>query len=147
MKYPFLPLPFLILVVLLTINNWCSYLISTFAVSNIANSSRIIIYIPDMLLFITKLCSLVAVTLENYVNHYLIWKINFHLTQVIVVLRKSEHMLKDWDFLPYFAGKESCQRSHTSQHGHKPEILISALGTSHMFRDVLNFFGATILRC
>ena len=31
--------------------------------------------------------------LENSVNHYLIWKINSHLTQVIVVLRHSEHML------------------------------------------------------
>ena len=39
-----LPLPFLKLVVLLTINNWCSFLISTFAVSNIASCSRIIIY-------------------------------------------------------------------------------------------------------
>ena len=33
----------------LTINNWCSYLISTFAVSNIASCSRIIMSIPDML--------------------------------------------------------------------------------------------------
>ena len=38
------PLPFLKLVVLLTINNWCSFLISTFAVSTIASCSRIIIY-------------------------------------------------------------------------------------------------------
>ena len=37
MKYPILLLPFLKLVVLQTINNWCSFLISTFAVSNIAN--------------------------------------------------------------------------------------------------------------
>ena len=42
MKYPFLPLPFLKLVVSPTINNWCSFLISTFAVSNIVNTSRII---------------------------------------------------------------------------------------------------------
>ena len=38
----FLPLPFLKLVVSPTINNWCSFLISTFAVSNIVNTSRII---------------------------------------------------------------------------------------------------------
>ena len=29
-----------------------------------------------------------------------IWKINSHSIQVIVVLRQSEHMLNDWDFLP-----------------------------------------------
>ena len=37
--------------------------------------------------------SLVAVTMENH--HYLIWKINSHSIQVIVVLRQSEHMLND----------------------------------------------------
>ena len=33
--------------------------------------------------------------LENSVNHYLIWKINSHLIQVIEVPRQSEHMLTD----------------------------------------------------
>ena len=42
--------------------------------------------------------SLVAVTMENH--HYLIWKINSHSIQAIVVLRQSEHMLNDWSFLP-----------------------------------------------
>ena len=37
--------------------------------------------------------------LENSVNHYLIWKINSHLIQVIVVLRHSEHMLTRWAIL------------------------------------------------
>ena len=36
--------------------------------------------------------SLVAVTLENYVNHYLIWKINSHSIQAIVAPTQSEHM-------------------------------------------------------
>ena len=37
--------------------------------------------------------SLVAVTMENH--HYLIWEINSHSIQAIVVLRQSEHMLND----------------------------------------------------
>ena len=36
--------------------------------------------------------------MENY--HYLIWEINSHSIQAIVVLRQSEHMLNDWAFLP-----------------------------------------------
>ena len=56
--------------------------------------------------------SLVAVTLENH--HHLIWKINSHLIQAIVVLRQSEHTLNDWAFLLYFVDKESCRRSRTS---------------------------------
>ena len=42
--------------------------------------------------------SLVAVIMENH--HYLIWKINSHSIQAIVVLRQSEHMLNDWAFSP-----------------------------------------------
>ena len=91
-----LALPFLKLVVLLTINNWCSYLISTFAVSRIAQGSS----------YLSLICysssrsssSLVAMTLEKH--HYLIWKINSHLIQMIVVLRQSEHKLNNWAFLP-----------------------------------------------
>ena len=50
LKFPFFPFAlFLKLVILLTINNWCSFLISTFAASNIVNTSRIILFIPDML--------------------------------------------------------------------------------------------------
>ena len=41
--------------------------------------------------------SLVAMTLEKH--HYLIWKINSHSIQVIVVLRQSEPKLNDWAFL------------------------------------------------
>ena len=37
--------------------------------------------------------------LENSVNHYLIWKINSHLIQAIVVPRQSEHMLTAWAIL------------------------------------------------
>ena len=37
--------------------------------------------------------------LENSVNHYLIWKINSHLIQAIVVPRQSEHMLTSWAIL------------------------------------------------
>lgn len=42
--------------------------------------------------------SLVAMTLEKH--HYLIWKINSHSIQMIVVLRQSEHKLNNWAFLP-----------------------------------------------
>ena len=37
--------------------------------------------------------------LENSINHYLIWKINSHLIQAIVVPRQSEHMLTSWAIL------------------------------------------------
>ena len=37
--------------------------------------------------------------LENSVNHYLIWKINSHLIQAIVVPRQYEHMLTAWAIL------------------------------------------------
>ena len=36
---------------------------------------------------------------SNSVNHYLIWKINSHLIQAIVVPRQSEHMLTTWAIL------------------------------------------------
>ena len=74
--------------------------------------------------------------LENFVNHYFIWKINSHLIQAIVAPRHSKHMLTSWAILLHLVGKRTCQRSHTSQHGHEPEIPISALGTSHMLCDV-----------
>ena len=32
-------------------------------------------------------------------HHYLIWKINSHSIQMIVVLRQSEHKLNNWTFL------------------------------------------------
>ena len=60
--------------------------------------------------------------LENSVNHYLIWKINSHLIQAIEVPRQSERMLTSWAILLHLVGKRTCQRSHTSQHGHEPEI-------------------------
>ena len=97
MKYPFLPLPFLKLVVSPTINNWCSFLISTFAVSNIVNTSRIIILSLICYSSSRSSNSLVAMSLENH--HCLIWKINSHSIQMIVVLRQSEHKLNNWAFL------------------------------------------------
>ena len=41
--------------------------------------------------------SLVVMTSENH--HCLIWKINSHSIQMIVVLRQSEHKLNNWAFL------------------------------------------------
>ena len=96
MKYPFLPLPFLKLVVLLTINNWCSFLIPQLLASRRARE----LSYPSLACYSSSLSSnsLVAVTMENY--HYLIWKINSHSIQAIVVLIQSEHMLNDWVFSP-----------------------------------------------
>ena len=72
-------------------------------------------------------------------------KINSHLIQTIEAPRHTEHMLTDWAILLRLAGKELCQRSHTSQHGHEPEIPISALGTSHMIDGIQNVFGDPVL--
>ena len=78
----------------LTINNWCSLLISTFVVSRTAQGSylSLICYSSSR-----SSSSLVAVTLENH--HYLIWKINSHCIQMIVLLRQSEYKLNNWAFL------------------------------------------------
>ena len=65
---------------------------------------------------------------------------------MIVVPRHSEHMLTSLAILLHLVGKRTCQRSHTSQHGHEPEIPISALGTSHMSYGVQNVIGIPILR-
>ena len=90
-------LPFLKLVVSPTINNWCSFLISSWCqTSRISQGSSYmsLIYYSSS----RSSSSLVAMTLEKH--RYLIWKINSHSIQVIVVLRQSEHMLNDWAFLP-----------------------------------------------
>ena len=81
--------------------------------------------------------------LENYINHYLIWKINSHLIQEIVAPRQSEHMLTDWAIHLHLAGKVSCWRSHTSQHGNEPEIPNSKNISYVPWRS--KRFGASIL--
>ena len=64
---------------------------------------------------------------------------------MIVAPRHSEHMLTSWAILLHLVGKRACQRSHTPQHGHEPEIPISALRTSHMSYGVQNVIGIPIL--
>ena len=96
---------FLKLLVLLTINTWCYFLISTFVDFSIAKSSGIIFRHP----LHTIVHHEVPITwwwwLENSVNHYLIWKINSHLIQAIAVPRHSEHMLTSWAILLHLLGK------------------------------------------
>ena len=99
LEVPFLSLcPFLKLVVLLTINTWC---FSWFLPSSISASRRAWESFPLSLAYYSSSRSStnLVMVLENSVNHYLIWKINSHLIQVIVVLRHSEHMLTSWAIL------------------------------------------------
>ena len=99
LEVPLLPFALLSkLVVLSTINTWC---FSWFLPSLISASRRawnrfryplhIIVHHEVLLTWWWWL--------ENSVNHYLIWKINSHLIQAIVVPRQSEHMLTSWAIL------------------------------------------------
>ena len=82
--------------------------------------------------------------MENH--HYLIWEINSHSIQAIVVLRQSEHMLNDWAFLPLVCRLKKLVRG----------LIPLDVGTSlksqfqsseHLICSVTfqNVFGATIL--
>ena len=98
-EVPLLPSAlFLKLVVLSTINNWCFldfYLRQFPHYEELGNRFRyplhIIVHHEVLLTWWWWL--------ENSVNHYLIWKINSHLIQAIVVPRQSEHMLTSWAIL------------------------------------------------
>ena len=98
-EVPLLPSAlFLKLVVLSTINTWC---FSRFPPSLISASRRA--WESFLLSLAYYSSSEVLLTwwwrLENFVNHYFIWKINSHLIQVIVVPGQSEHMLTSWVIL------------------------------------------------
>ena len=105
LEVPFFPLPFYLkLVVLSTINTWC---FSWFLPSPISASRRARESFSSSLAYYSlswSSSSLVIVTRELY-YHYLVWKINSHLIQVIVVPRHSEHMLTGWAILLHLVGK------------------------------------------
>ena len=82
--------------------------------------------------------------MENH--HYLIWKINSHSIQAIVVLKKSEHMLNDWAFLPYFAGLRNLSEvSYLLTWALVWNPNFSLWNISYVLRRFKTVFGATIL--
>ena len=84
--------------------------------------------------------------MKNSVNDTINWKINSHLSQVIVVPRHSEYMLTDRTILLHLAAVELIYwRLHISQSGHLLEILTSTPGTSHMLHDVQNIIEVPVL--
>ena len=116
-EVPFLSL-FLKLVVLLIINTWCFFLICTFINFIIMKSSGIVFVIPLHTIVHHEVLLTWWWWLENFVNHYFIWKINSHLIQAIVVPRQSEHHAHCLSYSPPSFSYRTCWRLHISQLGY-----------------------------
>ena len=83
--------------------------------------------------------------LENSVNRYLIWKINSHLIQEIVVPRYSEHMLTSWAILLHLLGEVLVRGIIPLDTSMSLKYQFQLFGTSHMLRDVQNIFEVPVL--